>query len=120
MMVMSNSMCNSFSGIFYDNVSQELSYMVGGICRLFQFLHDFFCLDQFNAVGFFIKQLHDEKVIGFIRMVFYLMELLTVIFQSGRILLKVSSSSMALQMMEAPCCMRTASSFPLSEMACGL
>lgn len=60
--------------------------MVGGICRLFQFLHDFFCLDQFNAVGFFIKQLHDEKVIGFIRMVFYLMELLTVIFQSGRIL----------------------------------
>ena len=75
-----------FSGIFYNDILQEFSHMVGSIGRFFQFLHDFLCFHEFDTVGLFIEQLHDEQFIDFIGAVLYLMELLAVCFQPGRVL----------------------------------
>ena len=72
--------------VLYNQVFQNLAYVLCGIGRFLQFMHDFFNFDKFNGIFFIFEKFGDKELVYIIRLVLDFMQFGTVFTEKSRFL----------------------------------
>ena len=72
--------------VLYNQIFENLAYMLCGIGRFFQFMHDLLYSDKFNPILFLIEKFGEKEFLYIIRLVLDFMQFGTVFTEKSRFL----------------------------------
>ena len=72
--------------VLYNQVFENLTYMLCGIGRFFQFMQDLLYFDKFNAIFFLFEKFGDKEFVYIIRLVLDFMQFGSVFTEKSRFL----------------------------------